>query len=66
MYLKVICSWCGKFMGIKECEGSNEGRMLISHSICPHCKRKVSEEIDKVVPQNTKPGKTTKTKGEKS
>ena len=46
MYLKVICAWCGKFMGIKECEGSNEGRMLISHSICPNCKRKVMEEAE--------------------
>ena len=66
MYLKVICAWCGKFMGIKECEGSNEGRMPISHSICPDCRRKVSEEIDEVVPENTKPEKTIKTKGEKS
>lgn len=53
MYLKVVCAWCGKFMGIKKCEESSEGRMLISHSICPDCKRKVMEEAEEVLPQNT-------------
>jgi hypothetical protein len=53
MYIKGVCAWGGKFMGIKECEGSSEGRMLISHSICPDCKRKVTEEAEEVLRQNT-------------
>lgn len=62
MYLKVVCAWCGKFMGIKECEGSNEGHMLISHSMCPDCRRKLNKFSGRIPTVQT----ATKTKGEKS
>ena len=45
MYLKVICSWCRKFMGTKKCEGLIHEGLDITHSICPECKEKVMREI---------------------
>ena len=67
MYLKVVCSWCSKFIRIKENKGSNKGTPLISHSICPDCKRKVIEEAEQVFPAEIHSLQTsTKTKGEKS
>ena len=46
MQLKIICSWCQKFMGIKKCEGLISEGLDITHSICPECKEKVMREID--------------------
>jgi hypothetical protein len=47
MYLKIICSWCQKFMGTKKCEGLFREGLDITHSICPACKEKVMQEMDK-------------------
>ena len=47
--MKVICSWCGKLIRIKENKDSSDGTSIISHSICPDCSRKVKEETEKVV-----------------
>ena len=55
MYLKVICAWCGKFIGIKECKGSAVNTLPISHSICPACSRKLEEEMEELLRQNPKP-----------
>ncbi len=52
MYLKIICSWCQKFMGTKKCEGLNHGGLDITHSICPECKEKVMREMDEDFVQN--------------
>ncbi len=66
MYLRVICAWCGKFIRIKENKDLNKGTSLISHSICPVCKRKVREEAEQVFTTETHSLQTsTKTKGEK-
>jgi len=46
MYIKIICSWCKKFMGAKKCEGPIPEGLDITHSICPQCKEKVMREID--------------------
>jgi hypothetical protein len=46
MYLKIICSWCQKFMGTKECEGLNHESPNITHSICPECYEKVMRDMD--------------------
>ena len=46
MYLKIICSWCQKFMGTKRCEGLIHGGLDITHSIFPECKEKVMREMD--------------------
>jgi hypothetical protein len=43
VYLKVICAWCGKLMGIKEAENVN---FPITHGICCKCKQKVLAEAD--------------------
>ena len=47
MYLKIVCSWCGKLVRIKENKDSNDDTSLISHSICPDCSKKVLEETEK-------------------
>ena len=55
MYLKVICAWCGKFIRMKECEGSGVNTLPISHSICPACARKLEKETEELLRQNPEP-----------
>ena len=45
MYLKIICSWCRKFMGTKKCDGLIHEGLDITHSICLECKEKVMREM---------------------
>jgi hypothetical protein len=52
MYIKIICSWCQKFMGTKKCEGRFHEDLDITHSICPECKEKVMREMDEDFVQN--------------
>jgi hypothetical protein len=52
MKLKIICSWCQKFMGTKKCESRSLEGLDITHSICPECKEKVMREIDEDFAQN--------------
>ena len=52
MYLKIICSWCQRFMGTKKCEGLNHEGLDITHSICLECKEKVMRKMDKDFVQN--------------
>ena len=44
MYLEVVCAWCGKHMGNKEVDATDESTLRITHSICSECKVKVLEE----------------------
>ncbi len=46
MYLKIICSWCQKFMGTKKCAVLNLEGPDITHSICPECKENVMRGTD--------------------
>ena len=48
MYLKVICSWCGKFIRFKEAPGDEQHNQPITHSICPKCKEKLDVEIGSI------------------
>jgi hypothetical protein len=48
MVYEVWCSWCGRKMGTKEGEENkfalamkNKGLPIVSHSICPKCKKAV-------------------------
>ncbi|MCD4675940.1 MAG: hypothetical protein K8S18_08090 [Desulfobacula sp.] len=48
MVYEIKCSWCGKHMGTKEDAGSEfaeklkqMGLPIISHSICPKCRKAV-------------------------
>ena len=43
MFIKIICAWCGKFMGIKEAENAS---LPISHAICCECSQKLVEEME--------------------
>lgn len=43
MFIKIICAWCGKFMGIKEAEKAS---LSISHAICCECSQKLVEEME--------------------
>jgi hypothetical protein len=45
MIYRIVCAWCGKEMGVKECPGSKEMKDPITHSICEGCKAKVMAEI---------------------
>ena len=55
MYLKVVCAWCGKLIGVKHYKDCEEDTGTISHSICPVCKRKVLMDIEKPISQHTRP-----------
>lgn len=46
MVFKIVCSYCGRNMGIKEAPGNGVSESLqemgfenVSHSICPDCYR---------------------------
>jgi len=44
MLYQIQCSWCGKFMGVKE-SPANHITLTTSHGICNDCKNKVLESI---------------------
>lgn len=46
MIYRVVCAWCLKDMGEKECPGSKVIDKPITHSICECCKAKVMAEIE--------------------
>lgn len=48
MIYRIVCAWCGKDMGVKDCPGSKEMKDPISHSICQACKAKVKAEIEQL------------------
>jgi hypothetical protein len=50
VFLKIVCAWCGRFMGIKRAE---DATLPISHSICCECKRKLEQETETLL-QETK------------
>jgi len=51
---KVICAWCTKEMGEKVV-GDDSEEIVITHSICPECKKRLEEEIKETLPENPKP-----------
>ena len=42
--LTVVCAWCKKEMGEKECDSITDDR--ITHSICESCSEEVLKEIE--------------------
>ena len=46
MFLKIVCGWCGKFMGVKKAENPT---LPVSHSICCKCKEKLLAEADEAL-----------------
>ena len=48
MEMKVICAWCLKPLGHKECRESKLAGIQcpVSHGICDECKKKVLAEIE--------------------
>lgn len=44
MLIRRVCAWCGRTIGFKEIT-SEEGKELITHTICPDCKKKVETQI---------------------
>ena len=46
MFLKIVCAWCGRFMGIKKVENVT---LPVSHSICCKCKERLLAEADEAL-----------------
>ena len=55
--MNVICAWCLKDMGSKEClnAGLADGEEPVSHGFCPECKVKVMAEIERAFAEINKP-----------
>lgn len=53
MAMKVICAWCGQWMGLKPSKNHDDKAELISHSICLTCKKKVLDEMKQELEQTT-------------
>jgi hypothetical protein len=47
----IQCAWCGKIMGEKEV-GKESEETVITHSICPECKKRVEGEIKDFITNN--------------
>ena len=45
MKLTIVCSWCSKTLGEKDCEYLDENFPRITHSICQICTAKVLEDL---------------------
>ena len=56
MKMKVICAWCLKPLGQKECREPKltDARFFVSHGICDECKRKVLAEIENTFAEQAK------------
>ena len=48
MVYRIVCAWCQKEMGEKECPGSMVMKEAITHSICECCKDRVIAEIEQL------------------
>ena len=53
MVYEIRCSWCSQSMGTKEGESNtftlelqSRGLPIISHSICPECRKKAMEDTE--------------------
>ena len=59
MVIKRICSWCGRYLGSKECQCPPHQSIEepISHSICPECFEKALAEIESAPAKTIKPKK---------
>ena len=53
MPIKVICAWCGQWMGLKPSNTSCGIPEPVSHSICLTCKKKVLDETEQYLKQTT-------------
>ena len=53
MAIKVICAWCGQWMGLKPSKNHDGKSELVSHSICLTCKKKVMNETEQYLKQTT-------------
>ena len=53
MAIKVICAWCGEWMGLKPSNGDLATHEPVSHSICCTCKKKVLDETEQFLNQTT-------------
>ena len=45
--MKIICAWCNKEMGSKECSRKEDDK--VTHGICGYCKKVAKRELGKEV-----------------
>ena len=57
MEMKVICAWCSKPLGQKECLDFNlaEIQFPVSHGICDECKEMFLASIEKAFAEQRQP-----------
>jgi hypothetical protein len=53
MAIKVICAWCGEWMGLKPSGKKDGDSGLVSYSICLICKKKVMKETEQYLKETT-------------
>jgi hypothetical protein len=44
--MKIICAWCQCHLGNKEVNQLPQDRPVITHSICPECRKRVFGEFE--------------------
>ena len=52
MKLTIICSWCSRTIGEKDCEALDKRLPRITHSICDECRTKVLNDLKQIDDQN--------------
>jgi len=56
--MKVICAWCGKNLGVKQCTWTDGA---VSHGICDDCLKETLNEVEVVRLENSQ--KETRSRG---
>ena len=46
MRVEVVCAWCNRLITVRQYQGENEGRCIVSHSICPECRERLLENLE--------------------
>jgi len=49
MFLKIVCAWCGRFLGIKDAGCPGIRKLPVTHGICCKCKEKLLAEADEAL-----------------
>ena len=57
MDIRILCAWCGRYIGTKKCENPCPGKMTnpVTHTICDECFYKAMDDLNSPPTKNDEP-----------